>query len=202
MGADERDWEGMERASCEAAVCSEWARCSLLIPSPSARWIAPSLPKAWATVRLLLRGSHSEVKAGSRTLWRPYVPCGTELLLFLHLQPASPQDAVHLLSPWHLWGYSAWLACGWPYGPPEKCWWGWCLGLDVLPTACWQWHMDLMGYRRDVGREVKLCSTYGDICGAVWGRMDAFSGLERDWCLTVEHDKANNPIFKDFSWKS
>ena len=45
VGADERGWEDMERVSCGAAVCSEWASCSLLILVSQCPLSSQALPK-------------------------------------------------------------------------------------------------------------------------------------------------------------
>jgi len=45
VGADELDGEGIKRVSCGAAVCSEWASCSLLIPVSQCPLSSRALPK-------------------------------------------------------------------------------------------------------------------------------------------------------------
>lgn len=104
------------KGPCRAAVCSEWASCSLFIlvsqcprsqRLPRRRTDTASLQHAQRS-SLLLRGApfRGDQKAPGQ-LGRPYAPTGTKLL-------KSPQDRVPLHStPWWDQPDLARLACGW-----------------------------------------------------------------------------------------
>lgn len=74
VGADELGWEDIERVSCGATVCSEWASCSLLILVSQCPLSSRALPKRRTDLPhctqwqcLLLRGgSFQRWPTGSR----------------------------------------------------------------------------------------------------------------------------------------
>lgn len=81
VGADELGWEDMERVSCRAAVCSEWASCSLLILVSQCPLSSQAMPKRRTQPHYIAHrdkacfheGFHSEVTNRLQDNWEEHM---------------------------------------------------------------------------------------------------------------------------------
>lgn len=162
VGADELGSKDTERVSCRAAVCSEWASCSLLILVSQNPLSSQALPKRrtgtaslHCTQRqsLLLRGGPIQRwPTGSRITGETI--CCNQGRASATSSVFFPRDTVHLHSTPRLDRPDpARLAFGQPREPLGRCWWAWCPSLDALRAACWQWHVGLLTEHRGGAEE-------------------------------------------------
>lgn len=194
----------MERVSCGAAVCSEWASCSLLILVSQCPLSSQALPKRrtgtaslhctqWQSLHLRGVPFRGDQQAPGK-LGRPYARIRAVLLL-LHRSFSSG----HSPPP-----FNPTTSPGWPgtaslrvaSGPPGRCWWARRPSLAALRVACWQWHVGLLTeHRRGAERSmVEQCSqTSVDLCGAAEGQPQS-RGVESNGCLYFVSERKDRCI--------